>query len=155
MSAHDFFLGMAVAVFLPFVLRYYRAGTWMRAFVSIEDEFRAYRSDKFAGSDATVLFSDKRIDRYAPSEFKETRGPAVAIYICRDEKSGQHWLWRLYRPTEPEPSLRKLTPQEAEAMLHRKEKLLKELCPRQRRRPAAQPAPENPGAATSGMDDGQ
>lgn len=132
MTPKEFFLPLALAVFLPFVLRYYRTGTGKYAFVFIEQEFRAYRRGKFVGSKVTVLFSDKRIDRYAPSEFKESRGPAVAIYICRDEKSGQHWLWKLYRPTESSPSLKKLTLQEAEALLQRKEKLLKELCPRQR-----------------------
>lgn len=134
MSPKWFLVPLAIAVFLPFVLRYYRAGTGMYSFVFIDDEFRAYRRGKFFGSKVRVLYSDKRIDRFAPSEFKESRGPAVAIYICRDDKSGQHWLWRLYRPTEPEPSLQKLTQQEAEAMLRRKEKLLGELCPRQRRR---------------------
>lgn len=145
MSPKEFFVPLAIAVFLPFVLRYYRAGTGMYSFVFIDDEFRAYRHGKFVGSKVTVLYSDKRIDRFAPSDFKEIRGPAVAIYICRDEKSGQHWLWRLYRPTEPDPSLQKLTPHEVEAMLQRKEKLLKELCPRQRRRPAPQSPPEKPG----------
>ena len=144
MSPKEFFLPLAIAVFLPFVLRYYRAGTGMYSFVFIDDEFRAYRRGKFVGSKVTVLYSDKRIDRFAPSEFKETRGPAVAIYVCRDEKSGQHWLWRLYRPTEPDPSLQKLTLQEAEAMLQRKEELLKELCPRQRRRPTLRHPPEKP-----------
>jgi hypothetical protein len=138
----EFFVPLAIAVLLPFLLRYYRAGTGMRSFVDIDDEFRAYHRGKFFGSKVTVLYSDMRIDRFAPSDFKETRGPAVAIYICRDEKSGQHWLWRLYRPTEPNPSLQKLTLQELEAMLRRKEKLLKELCPRQRRRPSSQSAPE-------------
>jgi hypothetical protein len=145
MSPKEFLIPLAIAVFLPFVLRYYRAGTGMYAFAFIEDEFRAYRRGKFVGSNVKVLYSDMRIDRFAPSEFKETRGPAVAVYICRDEKTGQHWLWRLYRPTEPTPSLQKLTPQEAEAMLQRREKLLKELCPRQRRGPALKPAPEKPG----------
>lgn len=142
MSPKAFFVQMAIVVFLPFVLRYYRAGTGMYSFRSIDDEFRAYRDGKFVGSKVTVLYSDMRIDRFAPSEFKESRGPAVAIYICRHEKSGQHWLWRLYRPTEPDPSLQKLTSQEARAMLQRKEKLLKELCPRQRLRPAPQSPPE-------------
>lgn len=132
-------------MFLPFLLRYYRMGTGMYSFALIDDEFRAYRRGRFVGSKVTVLYSDKRIDRFAPSEFKETRGPAVAIYICRDEKAGQHWLWKLYRPTEPDPSLRKLAPEEAEAMLQRKEKLLKELCPRQRRRPPPMQPPEKPG----------
>lgn len=145
MTPKEFFIPLAIAVILPFVLRYYRAGTGEFSFVFIDDEFRAYRRGKFVGSKVTVLYSDKRIDRFAPSEFREARGPAVAIYICRDEKSGQHWLWRLYRPTEPDPSLRKLTPQEAEAMLQRKEKLLKELCPRQRRRPTPKRPPEQPG----------
>lgn len=145
MSPNEFFALLAIAVLLPFVLRYYRAGTRMYSFVFIDDEFRAYHHGKFVGSKVTVLYSDKRIDRFAPSDFKEIRGPAVAIYICRDEKSGQHWLWRLYRPTEPDPSLQKLTPHEVEAMLQRKEKLLKELCPRQRRRPAPQSLPEKPG----------
>lgn len=131
MTPKEFFLPLALAVFLPFVLRYYRAGTGKYAFVFIEQEFRAYRRGKFVGSKVAVLYSDKRIDRFAPSEFKETRGPTVAIYICRNEKSGQHWLWKLYRPTEPNPSLKKLTLQEAEALLLRKDKLLKELCPRQ------------------------
>ena len=142
MSPKEFFIPLAIAVFLPFVLRYYRAGTGIYAFVHIDDEFRAYRRGKFVGSKMTVLFSDKRIDRFAPSEFTETQAPAVAVYICRDEKTGQHWLWRLYRPTEPNPSLEKLTLEEAEAMLQRRETLLRELCPRQRRGPAPKPAPE-------------
>ncbi len=145
MSPKGFFLTMAFAVFFPFLLRYYRTGTGEFAFVYIDNEFRAYRRGKFIGSKVTVLYSDKRIDRFAPSNFKETRGPAVAIYICRDEKSGQHWLWRLYRPTEPDPTLQKLTLQDAEAMLQRKEKLLKELCPRQRRHPTPRPLAEKTG----------
>lgn len=145
MSPAELFWPPALAILFLFALRYFRAGTGKFAFVFIDDEFRAYRRGKFIGEKVTVLYTDKRIDRFAPSEFRETAGPAVAIYICRDEKSGQHWLWRLYRPTEPEPSLRKLTPEEAEAMLARKEKLLKELCPRQRRRPAPRPPPEKPG----------
>ncbi|MBA4327689.1 MAG: hypothetical protein C0428_05630 [Polaromonas sp.] len=145
MSGKEFFLPLAFALVLLFALRYYRAGSGAYAFVSIDNEFRAYRRGKFAGAEVTVLYTDKRIDRFAPSRFKEIRGPAVAIYLCRDEKSGQHWLWRLYRPTETDPSLQKLTPQEAEAMLQRKEKLLKELCPRQHRRPTTRPPAEKPG----------
>lgn len=142
MSLKEFFIPLAIAVFLPFVLRYYRARTGMYSFAFIDDEFLAYRRGKFSGSKVTVLYSDKRIDRFAPSVFKESRGPAVAIYICRDDKSGQHWLWRLYRPTEPDPSLQKLTQQEAEAMLRSKEKLLRELCPRQRHRKTPVNPPE-------------
>lgn len=145
MTPAELFWPPALAILFLFLLRYFRAGTGKFAFVFIDDEFRAYRRGKFIGEKVTVLYTDKRIDRFAPSEFRESRGPAVAIYICRDEKSGQHWLWRLYRPTEPDPSLRKLTPEEAEAMLQRKEKLLKELCPRQRRRPSPKPPPEKPG----------
>ena len=141
LSPEGFLAGLAVAVLLPFFLRIYRTG--MRDFVNIDDEFFGYRKGSFVGAETTILFSDKRVDRFAPSEFLEFGGPYVAIFICRDRR-GQHWLWRLYRPTEARPTLAKLTPLAVEEMLQRKVTLLKELCPKQKRLAAPAAPSEKP-----------
>lgn len=131
LSPESFYAGLAIAVLLPFFLRMYRS-SGMRDFVNIEERFAGYRKGRFVAAETAVLFSDKRVDRFAPGEFFESGAPYVAIYICRDTR-GQHWLWKLYSPTEAAPSLAKLTPQEVEEMLQRKETLLEELCPKQER----------------------
>ena len=69
LSPEGFLAGLAVAVLLPFFLRIYRTG--MRDFVNIDDEFFGYRKGSFVGAETTILFSDKRVDRFAPSEFLE------------------------------------------------------------------------------------
>lgn len=138
MSPENFFAGLAIAILLPFFLRRYRS-SGMRDFVNIDEEFSRYRKGRFVAAETTVLFSDKRVDRFAPSDFFEFGAPYVAIFVCQD-KRGQHWLWKLYRPTEAHPTLAKLTAQQVKEMLERRETLMKELCPKQKRH-AVQPVP--------------
>lgn len=129
LSTEGFLAMLAIAVFLPFLLRMYRT-SGMLDFVNIDREFSSYREGSFVAAETTILFSDKRVDRFAPSKFFEIGAPYVAVYVCKD-KRGQHWLWKLYRPTEARPTLGKLMPQEAKEMLQRKKTLLSELCPKQ------------------------
>ncbi|WP_457332767.1 hypothetical protein [Rhizobacter sp. P5_C2] len=129
LSFEAFLAMLAIAVFLPFFLRMYRT-SGMMDFVNIDREFSRYREGGFVAAETTILFSDKRVDRFAPSKFVEIGAPYVAVYVCKDER-GQHWLWKLYRPTEARPTLRKLMPQEAKEMLQRRSMLLSDLCPKQ------------------------
>jgi hypothetical protein len=131
MTLGGFLAALALVVFVPFLFRLYRTAAPLD-FVNIDREFLSYRNGKFIAANATVIFSDKRVDRFAPSEFFEFGSPYVAIYICK-EKNGQYWLWKLYRPTEENPTLTKLTNTEAQEMLKRKDSLLLELCPKQLR----------------------
>ncbi len=140
LSLEKFLTLLGIAAFLPFILRMYRTSGTLDP-VNVDRAFTRYRNGSFVASETKVLFSDMRVDRFAPSKFLEAGAPYVAVYICRDSL-GQHWLWKLYRPTEPDPVLTRLTPQEAESMLQRKDGLLKELCPKQR--PSA-PIAEEPG----------
>ena len=129
LSLQGFLIAMAIAVFLPFFLRSYRTSGVMD-FANIDAAFRRHVDGEFVASQTTVLFSDKRVDRFAPSEFFDSRAPHVAVYICKDRR-GQHWLWKLYCPTEPSPTLVKLTTEQVAEMLQRQKTLLSEVCPKQ------------------------
>lgn len=138
LSTESFLAMLAIAVFVPFLLRMYRTDG-MLDFANIHREFCLYREGSFVAVETTILFSDKRVDLFAPSKFLEIGAPYVAVYVCKD-KRGQHWLWKLYRPTEDRPTLSKLMPQEVKEILQRRKTLLSELCPKQVG-PAAATAP--------------
>jgi hypothetical protein len=126
---NSFILGAVLVVFLPFFMRWHRTSEY--AFAHMHRRFLAYRKAGFVGSEVTVLFSDWRVDRYAKGSFHEKHAPCACVYLCVNAK-GQHYLWKLYEPAMDEPTLTKLSADEAEESLGRKKTLLAQLCPKQK-----------------------